>query len=54
MRPTQAPYPATRLRRLRQSPAVRALTRQNSVSVDDFIWPVFVRALTHCLVGVLM
>jgi porphobilinogen synthase len=23
---------------------VRALTRQNSVSVDDFIWPVFVRA----------
>lgn len=44
MRPTQAPYPATRLRRLRQSPSVRALVRQNTVSVDDFIWPVFVRA----------
>ncbi len=44
MRPTQAPYPDTRFRRLRQSSSVRALTRQNSVSVDDFIWPVFVRA----------
>lgn len=44
MRPTQAPFPATRLRRLRQSPAVRALTRQNAVTVDDFIWPVFVRS----------
>ena len=44
MRPTQAPFPATRLRRLRQSPAVRALTRQNVVTVDDFIWPVFVRS----------
>ncbi|MEP0961588.1 MAG: porphobilinogen synthase [Roseobacter sp.] len=44
MRPTQATYPATRFRRQRQSPAIRALTRQNTVSVDDFIWPVFVRA----------
>lgn len=44
MRPTQAPYPATRLRRLRQSPSVRALTRQNTLTVDDFIWPVFVRS----------
>lgn len=44
MRPTQAPFPATRLRRLRQSPAVRALIRQNAVTVDDFIWPVFVRS----------
>jgi porphobilinogen synthase len=44
MRPTQAPYPSTRLRRLRQSPAIRALTRQNTLTVDDFIWPVFVRS----------
>ncbi|MEM9576835.1 MAG: porphobilinogen synthase [Pseudomonadota bacterium] len=44
MRPTQGPFPATRLRRLRQSPQVRALTRQNTLTVDDFIWPVFVRA----------
>ncbi|WP_298918224.1 porphobilinogen synthase [uncultured Roseobacter sp.] len=44
MRPTQAPFPATRLRRARQSPAIRALTRENSLSVSDFIWPVFVRA----------
>jgi porphobilinogen synthase len=44
MRPTQAAFPATRLRRARQSPALRALTRETSLSVDDFIWPVFVRA----------
>ncbi|MFK7870428.1 MAG: porphobilinogen synthase [Roseobacter sp.] len=44
MRPTQAPYPATRLRRIRQSAATRALTRENTVTVDDFIWPVFVRS----------
>ncbi|MEM6564738.1 MAG: porphobilinogen synthase [Pseudomonadota bacterium] len=44
MRPTQAPFPLTRLRRLRQSPAIRRLVRENSLSVDDFIWPVFVRS----------
>ena len=44
MRPTIAQFPATRLRRARQSPAIRALTRQNGLSVDDFIWPVFVRS----------
>ena len=44
MRPTQAAFPATRLRRQRQSPSIRALTRENTVTVDDFIWPVFVRA----------
>ena len=46
MRPTQAPYPATRLRRPRQSASIRALVRQNTLSVDDFIWPVFVRSGT--------
>ncbi|MGB7244807.1 MAG: porphobilinogen synthase [Sulfitobacter sp.] len=44
MRPSQAPFPATRLRRTRQSPAIRALVRQNTLSVDDLIWPLFVRA----------
>ena len=44
MRPTQAPFPATRLRRTRATPAIRGLVRQNMLSVDDFIWPVFVRA----------
>ncbi|MEL6563823.1 MAG: porphobilinogen synthase [Pseudomonadota bacterium] len=44
MRPTQAPYPATRLRRTRATEAVRGLVRQNTLSVEDFIWPVFVRA----------
>ena len=44
MRPTQAPFPATRLRRTRQSAALRGLVRQNTLTVEDFIWPVFVRA----------
>jgi len=44
MRPTISQFPATRLRRTRQSPAIRALTRQNDLSVDDFIWPIFVRS----------
>ena len=44
MRPTIAQFPAARLRRARQSPAIRALTRQNVLSVDDLIWPVFVRS----------
>ncbi|MFC3118380.1 porphobilinogen synthase [Jhaorihella thermophila] len=43
MKPTVAPFPAARLRRTRQSPAIRALVRENSLSVDDLIWPVFVR-----------
>ncbi len=40
--PTVAPFPATRLRRNRRTPALRALVRENSLSVDDMIWPVFV------------
>jgi len=43
MRPTIAPFPAARLRRLRKSEALRALTRENTLTVDDLIWPVFVR-----------
>ncbi len=44
MQPIHAPYPATRLRRTRQSPAVRALVRENALETGDLIWPVFVRA----------
>ncbi|MEJ6402001.1 porphobilinogen synthase [Yoonia sp. 2307UL14-13] len=42
MKPTVAHFPAARLRRLRQSPALRALSRQNMLTVNDLIWPVFV------------
>ncbi|MDU8926973.1 porphobilinogen synthase [Alisedimentitalea sp. MJ-SS2] len=42
MRPVQAPYPLTRLRRTRQSEAVRALVQENELSVNDLIWPVFI------------
>jgi porphobilinogen synthase len=44
MRPTIAQFPAARMRRARQTPAIRALTRQNVLSVDDLIWPIFVRS----------
>lgn len=44
MKPTVAPFPAARLRRTRQSPAIRGLVRQNTLTVDDLIWPLFVRS----------
>ncbi len=44
MRPTLAPFPATRLRRTRKSPSIRALVAENTLSAADMIWPVFVRA----------
>ncbi|SLN11253.1 Delta-aminolevulinic acid dehydratase [Roseovarius litorisediminis] len=43
MRPTQASFPATRLRRTRKSPAIRALVAENTLTAADLIWPVFVR-----------
>jgi porphobilinogen synthase len=43
MHPILAPYPASRLRRLRRTPALRALAQENSLSVGDLIWPVFLR-----------
>ncbi|MFC3616317.1 porphobilinogen synthase [Lutimaribacter marinistellae] len=43
MRPSQAAFPATRFRRVRQSDALRRLVRENELSVNDLIWPVFVR-----------
>ena len=36
-------YPATRLRRPRQSDWSRRLVRENALSVDDLIWPIFIR-----------
>ena len=38
-----APFPASRPCRLRALAAVRNLTRENELSVNDLIWPVFVR-----------
>ena len=43
MRPITAPFPASRFRRARKSPALRALSQENTLSVNDLIWPVFVR-----------
>ena len=39
----QAPFPVTRHRRLRASLQLRNLVRENELSVNDLIWPVFVR-----------
>ncbi len=39
---TVAPFPITRLRRTRSSAALRDLVRENTLSVGDLIWPVFV------------
>ncbi|EIE50703.1 porphobilinogen synthase [Salipiger aestuarii] len=43
MKPKIAGFPATRLRRLRATPAVRALVAETVLGPADFIWPVFVR-----------
>lgn len=43
MRPVHSPFPVSRLRRTRQSPAIRALVSETHLSVSDLIWPVFVR-----------
>ncbi|MEM6726952.1 MAG: porphobilinogen synthase [Pseudomonadota bacterium] len=37
-----APFPAARPRRLRSSPAFRALVSENTLTPADFIWPIFV------------
>ena len=44
MRPTQGPFPLTRLRRTRQTPSIRALVAESTLSPTDLIWPVFVCA----------
>ncbi|MFU8776586.1 MAG: porphobilinogen synthase [Roseovarius sp.] len=43
MRPTQAAFPATRLRRTRATPGIRALVAENTLTAGDLIWPLFVR-----------
>lgn len=39
---TLPPFPPTRLRRLRTTPALRSMVRESALSPSDFIWPVFV------------
>ena len=43
MQPTIAPFPMGRFRRLRSSAGLRALAQENALSVNDLIWPVFIR-----------
>ncbi|PQO24159.1 porphobilinogen synthase [Rhodobacteraceae bacterium WD3A24] len=43
MRPSVAPFPAARLRRLRRSAALRDLAQENRLDAADLIWPVFLR-----------
>ena len=40
MKPITPAFPATRLRRLRRTEGFRALARENTLTPDDFIWPV--------------
>jgi porphobilinogen synthase len=48
MKQTLASFPAARMRRMRQSPALRALARQNVLTPSDFIWPIFVMDGVDC------
>ena len=43
MAPHPAPFPATRLRRLRRTPQLRALVREATLTPSDLIWPLFIR-----------
>ena len=43
MRPIQAAFPATRFRRLRASDSLRRLAQENVLTVNDLIWPIFIR-----------
>ena len=43
MPPIPAPFPASRPRRLRAAPAIRALVAETALTPADLIWPVFVR-----------
>ena len=36
-------FPKIRMRRLRSSPAMRRLVRETALSIDDFVYPLFVR-----------
>jgi porphobilinogen synthase len=41
------PFPTLRPRRLRTTPAMRALVRETSLSPRDFVWPLFFSAAVH-------
>jgi porphobilinogen synthase len=41
---TQRQFPATRLRRNRFDDATRRLVAENKLSVDDLIWPIFIKS----------
>ncbi len=43
MHPHPAPTPAARFRRLRRTDALRRLAQEHVLTVNDLIWPVFVR-----------
>ena len=43
MRPISAAFPLARFRRLRKSAALRDLVQENTLTVGDLIWPVFLR-----------
>ncbi len=43
MHPVLPPFPASRPRRLRRTPGLRALAAEHTLSAGDLIWPVFVR-----------
>ncbi len=43
MLPVLPPFPASRPRRMRRTPGLRALAAENTLSVADLIWPIFVR-----------
>lgn len=47
LRPSHRRFPQTRLRRLRQSPALRQLVRETALPVEKFVLPVFVREGTR-------
>lgn len=40
--PIIAPYPNTRFRRIKHRAETRALVRENTLTTDDLIWPVFI------------
>ena len=42
MQPIDTVFPRTRSRRLRQNRQIRDLVAENSLSISDLIWPLFV------------
>ena len=40
---TTGPYPSTRFRRTKRTDALRRMVRESVLSVDDLIWPIFLR-----------